>query len=103
VVERIPRESREYLPVAVEHEEDITGYPVEMQVCPYGERPTEDGWRPAVWGTTRDGQTVAKVPIGPGTEFDFSTAPGTYIPWVRIRTPSGQELPVIEGQPFDIT
>jgi len=56
-----------------------------------------------VWGTTRDGRTVAKVPIGPGTEFDFSTAPGTYIPWVRIRTPSGQELPVIEGQPFDIT
>ncbi|MBP2704412.1 hypothetical protein JOL79_11365 [Microbispora sp. RL4-1S] len=99
--ERIPRESREYLPVAVEGDQALTGLPVEMQVLPYGVRPGEDEWQQAAWDVDDDGQTIAKILIGPGTGFDFSGAPGTYIPWVRVTT--DDEAPVIEGQPLDIT
>jgi len=101
MVERIPRESREYLPVAVVADQDLTSLPVSMQVLPSGVRPSEDGWVDAVWDTDDDGTTIAKVLIGPGTSFDLSDAPGTYIPWVRITT--SQEEPVIEGDPIDIT
>lgn len=100
-VERIPRESREYLAVAVTGDESLTGLPVEMQVLPGGVRPTEGGWQAATWDIDDDGATVAKVLIGPGTSFDLSLAPGTYIPWVRVT--ASQETPVVEGQPVDVT
>lgn len=100
-VMRIPRESREYLPVAVIANQDLTGLPVHMQVLPNGVRPSVDGWQVAEWGTDGQGRTIAKILIGPGTHFDFSSSPGTYIPWVRVTT--NQELPVVEGQPVDIT
>ncbi|WP_204061575.1 hypothetical protein [Microbispora corallina] len=98
--ERIPRESKEYLAVAVEGDQSLTDLPVQMQVLPYGVRPAEDGWADADWDTD-DGQTIAKILIGPGTTFDLTAAPGTYIPWVRVT--ASQETPVIEGQPVDIT
>ncbi|MFI7630257.1 hypothetical protein [Microbispora rosea] len=101
MVERIPRESREYLPVAVEGDQELTGLPVSMQVLLNGVRPVEGGWVDAVWDTDDDGNTIAKVLIGPETSFDLSGAPGTYIPWVRVT--ATDEAPVIEGQPVDIT
>lgn len=72
-----------------------------MQVLPNGVRPTSSGWKPAAWDTDDDGNTIAKVLIGPGTSFDFTLAPGTYIPWVRVT--ATDETPVIEGDPVDIT
>lgn len=100
MVERIPRESKEYLAVAISGDQDLTSLPVSMQVLPNGVRPAEDGWVDAVWDTD-NGRIIAKVLIGPGTSFDLSGAPGTYIPWVRIT--ASQEVPVIEGDPIDIT
>lgn len=99
MVERHPRESREYLTVAVPETWD--GLPVEMQVLPHGVRPTELGWVDAVWDADDDGNPIAKVLTGPGTTFDLSAAPGTYIPWVRVT--ATEETPVIEGDPVDIT
>lgn len=101
MVERIPRESREYLPVAVTGDQDLTGLDVHMQVLRQGVRPGGDGWKPAEWGTDDEGQTIAKVLIGPGSDWDLSAAPGTYIPWVRVT--AGVEMPVVEGPPVDIT
>ncbi|MFI6296842.1 hypothetical protein ACIBEJ_34995 [Nonomuraea sp. NPDC050790] len=96
-----PRETAEYLPVPVEGPGALTGLPVEMQIRPYPLRPTSDGWKTASWGTI-GAETVAQIPIGPGSDFDFSTAPGDYVPYVRI-TSAPPETPVIEGSPFKIS
>jgi hypothetical protein len=96
-----PRESKEYLDVAIDGPPDVlTGLEVEMQVCLYSVRPADDGWKTAGWGEDEDGQTVAQILIGPGTNFDFSAAPGTYVPYVRID--ASPEEPVIEGRPVKI-
>ncbi|MBN6054532.1 hypothetical protein JYK22_21500, partial [Nonomuraea sp. RK-328] len=97
----IPRESKEYLPVPIDGPADVlTGLPVEMQVLLYPLRPTSSGWKNADWGEDEDGNTVAQILIGPGSDFDFSMAPGTYVPYVRIT--ASPEEPVIEGNPVKI-
>lgn len=98
-----PRESKEFLDVAVDGPEDpaeLDDLEVEMQVRLYPLRPDPTGWKTAGWGTDEDGQLVAQILIGPGTDFDFSTAPGTYVPYVRIL--ASPETPVIEGRPVKI-
>jgi|GEM_PF-4595205 hypothetical protein len=97
----IPRESKEYLDVAVDGPVDVTTLPVEMQVRLYPLRPDPAGWKTAQWGTDDDGQTVAQILIGPGSDFDLSIAPGTYVPYVRIT--ASPEIPVIEGRPVKIS
>ena len=101
-IRQYPRETLEYLSVPIDGPpEDLTGLDVFMQVRPYPERPTADGWKAAGWGEDPDtGQTVAQVLIGPGEDFDFSDAPGTYIPYVKIS--ASPETPVIEGRPVKI-
>lgn len=97
----IPRESKEYLYVAVDGpEEDLTGLQVKMQVRLYPLRPDPDGWKTAGWGTDDDGQLVAQILIGPDTDFDLSDAPATYVPYVQIT--ASPEMPVIEGRPVKI-
>lgn len=96
----IPRESKEYLQVPIDGPGTITSLTVEMQVRLYPLRPTSDGWETAGWDEDEDGQTVAQILIGPGTDWDFSAAPGTYIPYVRIS--ASPETPVIEGDPVQI-
>jgi hypothetical protein len=98
VTRNFPRETTEFLPVIVEGQGAFTSLPVQMTVMPYGVRPTS--WQSAQWETV-GGATIAKILIGPGTLFDFSTAPGTYTPWVKIT--GSQEIPVIEGDPIRIT
>lgn len=97
----IPRESKEYLDVAVDGPVDVTSLPVEMQVRLYPLRPDAASWKTAQWGTDEDGQTVAQILIGPGSDFDLSTAPGTYVPYIRIT--ASPEIPVIEGRPVKIS
>lgn len=94
-----PRETSEYLPVVVNGDEDLNLLPVEMSVTAYGIRPTV--WVTAQWDVDDDGATIAKVKIGPGSSFDFSGSPGTKIPWVRVTTTD--EVPVLEGDPIQIT
>ncbi|MBB6556165.1 hypothetical protein [Nonomuraea rubra] len=99
-MESYPRESKEYLPVPIDGPGTLTSHVVDMQVCLYPVRPADDGWKTAGWDTV-DGQTVAQIMIGPGSDFDFSDEPGTYVPYVRIHaTP---ELPVVEGAPVQIS
>jgi hypothetical protein len=99
-VEPIPRESKEYLQVPVDGPVTLTTLDVDMQVRLYPLRPTSDGWKEAGWGEDENGQTVAQILIGPGTNFDFSSAPGTYVGYVRIS--ASPEEPVIEGDPVKI-
>lgn len=100
-IQDIPRESKEYLDVDVDGPGDVTTLQVKMQVCLYPLRPVSDGWQTAQWGTDEDGQTVAQILIGPGSDFDFSAAPGTYVPYVQII--ASPEIPVIEGRPVKIS
>lgn len=101
-IRQYPRETLEYLPVPIDGPpEDLTGLEVEMQIQPYPERPATGGWKAAGWGEDPDtGQTVAQILIGPGSFFDFSDAPGTYVPYVRIT--ASPEFPVVEGRPVKI-
>jgi len=100
-VREYPRETKEYLDVAVDGPPDVlTALPVKMQVRLYPLRPDPAGWKTAQWGENEDGLTVAQILIGPGSDFDFSSAPGTYVPYVRIE--ASPEEPVIEGRPFKI-
>lgn len=99
-MEPIPRESKEYLQVPIDGPAELTGLDVDMQVRLYPLRPTSDGWKAAGWDEDETGQTVAQILIGPGTDFDFSSTPGTYIPYVRIT--ASPEEPVIEGDPVQI-
>ncbi len=101
-IDHYPRETTEYVPVPVTGDTDLDVLPVAGQVQPYGARPDPGAWEPAVWGVDSAGNTVAKILIGPGTPFDFSEAPGTKIPWVKVTTPPPQ-LPWLEGDPIQIT
>jgi hypothetical protein len=98
-----PRETKEYLPVPIDGPiDDLTGLDVEMQVRLYPLRPLDDGWKEAEFGTDPDtGQTVAQILIGPDTDWDFSAAPGTYVPYVRIT--ASPEIPLVEGRPVKIS
>lgn len=98
-IEEYPRETKEFVPVIVEGSPNLEALPVEMTITTYGARPTV--WKTAEWDVNAAGDTVAKVKIGPGTDFDFSSSPGTKIPWVRITTT--QEQPLIEGEPIEVT
>ncbi|WP_326642907.1 hypothetical protein OG884_18740 [Streptosporangium sp. NBC_01755] len=98
-IEHYPRETSEYLPVVVDGDEDLNTLVVEMSVVAYGIRPTM--WVSAQWDVDDDGATIAKVKIGPGSSFDFSASPGTKVPWVRVTT--SDEVPVLEGDPIQIT
>lgn len=99
-IAEFPRESAEYLPIVVDGDEDLnTLPPPEMAVVAYGIRPTV--WATGEWDVDDDGNTVAKVKIGPGSTFDFSASPGVKVPWVRVTTSS--ETPVLEGDPIQIT
>lgn len=100
-IEDYPRETKEYVHVVVSGDTDLTALPVKMAVLPYGVRPVEADWQAAEWDTDADGNTIAKIKIGPGTAFDFSASPGTKIPWVQVTT--SEEAPVMEGDPFEVT
>ncbi|MER7213199.1 hypothetical protein ABT340_39565 [Streptosporangium sp. NPDC000239] len=100
-MEQFPRGGTEYLTVIITGDASLDTLPVHMQVLPYGVRPTTDGWQPAEWDTDDDGNTIAKILIGPDSLFDFSLAPGTKVPWVKVTT--SQETPVLEGTPFEVT
>ncbi|MFC3986461.1 hypothetical protein [Streptosporangium jomthongense] len=100
-IETWPRETREYLAVVVEGDDNLSTLPVQMAVLAYGVRPAEDDWETAEWDVDDDGATVAKIKIGPGTAFDFSAAPGPKVPWVKIT--ASEELPVLDGEPIRIS
>lgn len=100
-IEDYPRETKEYIHVIVESDIDLGALPVRMTVLPYDARPQAGDWQTAEWGTDADGNTIAKIKIGPGTSLDFSASPGTKIPWVQVTT--SEEAPVMEGDPFEVT
>ncbi|MER5420349.1 hypothetical protein [Streptosporangium roseum] len=100
-MEQYPRESIEYVYVVVEGSDNLDTLPVVGQIQPYGIRPDPSAWETATWGVDADGNTAARILIGPGTPFDFSTAPGTVIPWAQVT--ADPELPLLEGTPVQIT
>ncbi|MFF3443628.1 hypothetical protein [Streptosporangium sp. NPDC002721] len=100
-MEQYPRETVEYVYIVVDVNVEVDGLPVVAQVRPYGVRPAADAWGAAAWGEDADGNTAILILIGPGTPWDFSTSPGTFIPWAKVTaTP---EIPLLEGDPIQIT
>ena len=100
-IETFPRETREYLSVVVEGDDNLSSLQVEMAVLTYGIRPADGDWETAEWAVDDDGVIVAKIKIGPGTPFDFSSTPGPKTPWVRVT--ASEEIPVLEGEPIRVT
>lgn len=78
---------------------DPTTYPVTMTVLPLGHEPADTDWHPAEWTTDTQGQTIARILIGPDGGA-LSPVPGRYRTWVKVAaTP---ETPVLYTAPYYI-
>jgi len=87
------------VPVAWTHG-DPTSFSVDMAVIPLGHEPAAGDWHTAAWDTDSDGQTVAKLLVGPNGGA-VALTPGTYRDWVQVDAPP--EQPVLFTPPFEIS